>query len=355
MKLKDYPNVAVEDIYLDGAETKNIEVSYSNKSKIPDWKEDGIKLLTANELQSKDIKPINWIVPGFLPEGLAIIAGKPKLGKSWACLNLSLSITQNKKAFDYFDVEKHEVLYLSYEDNFRRLQSRIKAIIGNNVAPKGLYFSDNVDLPKINDGGIEYLETITRDYPNIKLVIIDTLGKAIQQKRSVNNNVFLDDYELTANLQTFAIQKGICVLFVHHTRKAISENVFDSISGSVGLTASQDTMMVLKEEMNGKINLHITGRDVLSNSFEIEFMKENCSWVIKGKADKVQVSEDRNQISELFGNDVDKILSLGEISLELGKTKPNVNKMLRKMISNGILEKANYGKYKLSEVNYNDD
>lgn len=309
----------------------------------------GINLISAYEIQQMQIKPINWIIENFLPEGLAILAGKPKQGKSWLCLNLAIAMAEQTKAFNFYETEKHGVLYLSYEDNYRRIQERISKITGNRLVKGELYFQDSKDLPYINEeSGLNYLTNVIRKYPNIKLIVIDTLAKAIKQKRSVNNNAYLDDYELTAKLQTFAIHNGICILLVHHTRKAISENVFDSISGTTGITAAQDTMLVLKKELNGKVNLYLTGRDVFENTFELNFNKENCTWEIKGTASEIQKSESRQEIIDLFENDFERVLTLKEIATALGKTQSNISHIIKKMTS---VESADYGKYRLTRIN----
>ena len=35
---------------------------------------------TASELMATALPPLRWIVPGLLPEGITLLAGKPKLG-----------------------------------------------------------------------------------------------------------------------------------------------------------------------------------------------------------------------------------------------------------------------------------
>jgi len=38
--------------------------------------------------------PIRWIVPDVLPEGATILAGRPKLGKSWMALDMALAVAR---------------------------------------------------------------------------------------------------------------------------------------------------------------------------------------------------------------------------------------------------------------------
>jgi hypothetical protein len=37
---------------------------------------------SAAELMAREIPPVRWVVPGMVPEGVALLAGKPKLGKA---------------------------------------------------------------------------------------------------------------------------------------------------------------------------------------------------------------------------------------------------------------------------------
>ena len=45
------------------------------------------ELISAKEIQVKKIPPTEWIVENFLIPGLTIIAGRPKVGKSFLCFN----------------------------------------------------------------------------------------------------------------------------------------------------------------------------------------------------------------------------------------------------------------------------
>jgi hypothetical protein len=42
--------------------------------------------VSAAALMKKQFAPIRWIVPGYLTEGLYVLAGAPKVGKSWLAL-----------------------------------------------------------------------------------------------------------------------------------------------------------------------------------------------------------------------------------------------------------------------------
>lgn len=57
--------------------------------------EKGLRLSTgydADQLQQLVFPKINFTVEGYIPEGLTILAGRPKIGKSWACMDIAIAV-----------------------------------------------------------------------------------------------------------------------------------------------------------------------------------------------------------------------------------------------------------------------
>ena len=310
-----------------------------------------IELVDAKQVQDMKLAEINWIVRDLLPEGLVILAGRPKIGKSWMALDIAISVARGFNTMGFFETSKSGVLYVPYEDNFRRLQSRMKMIMTGSVieeAPSNLYYpKDNFDFPKLNENGVEEIEKLLDAHFHIKLVVIDTLGRGIADKGRKDRSIFNADYELSARLQKMAISRNICVLILHHTRKEKTENVFDQIAGSTGLTAGVDTMLVLREK-NKEHLLHVTGRDVMESEYAVEFDETNCVWRVAGKVSEVKMTAEREEIYELIKS-YRRAMRTGEIADALGKTKSNISKMLGKMVEAGVLVSVSYGVYDLSE------
>src|SRR5450759_1390743 len=193
--------------------------------------------ITAAELMEKIFPEPRWAIPGILPEGLNLLAGKPKKGKSIFALNIGLSIALGGLALGKIPVEQGAVMYLALEDTERRLQKRIKQMMPYSEAPAALHLFTK--WPRMDAGGLELLEAKISEIPNIRLIIIDTLQK-FRNPTKGNANLYVEDYETVTKLKDVADRMGVCLLLIHHLRKAESNDIFDTLSGSLGLTGGTD-------------------------------------------------------------------------------------------------------------------
>ena len=80
-------------------------------------------MFTAAELMEMVLPPVKWVVPGLLPEGVTLLAGKPKLGKSWLGFGMAVGVASAGVVLGTKRVEQGEALYLALEDKQRRLRS----------------------------------------------------------------------------------------------------------------------------------------------------------------------------------------------------------------------------------------
>ena len=319
---------------------------FLNENKFIEWeklekeKKSKLKLISAREIQKMVLPPILFIIKDLLPEGLTILAGRPKAGKSFLAQNISLSIADGKKVMGFFDAEKCSVLYIALEDNTRRIQDRMNNILSfelDKAAPNNLYYlEENKNMPKLNEGGIEELEKIIEDDPNIKLIIVDTFGRAIADKRRMDNNSYRADYEICSKLQEFAIQNHICILLLHHTKKIKEDDVFDEISGTTGITGAMDTMMVLKRGDNNNGRLYVRGRELKEANYDLLFDEKLCCWnVIK---EEIKTTAERKEIYDVL-KEFGRMMQTKEIADILNKKLSNVSKMLNKMEMDKIIER----------------
>ena len=156
-------------------------------------------IITAPELVQKEFKPIQWAVDGILPEGVTLLVGAPKLGKSWLCLNLAVSVALGGKAFGKVDCQPGNVLYLALEDNQRRMKRRLLAMDFDDP-PANLEFS--FDWFRLGDEhGDAYIAKWLNQHSDARLIIVDTLKK-IRKRVNGSSNLYDSDYEALEPLLT---------------------------------------------------------------------------------------------------------------------------------------------------------
>jgi len=79
---------------------------------------------SCEEIMTTVYKPIEFVVDGLLAQGLYILAGAPKVGKSWLALDMCLSIAKGEKVLGQ-ETAQGTALYLCLEDSYARIQKQI--------------------------------------------------------------------------------------------------------------------------------------------------------------------------------------------------------------------------------------
>lgn len=313
---------------------------------------------TAAELMAFEFPEARWAVPGIIPEGVTLLAGKPKLGKSWASLGIGVAVATGGEAFGKVRVEQGEALYLALEDNRRRLQKRLQKLIVGGAPPAGLHMA--IGWPRVGEGGVEALHVWLEAHPDTRLVIIDTLARfkpLVSRRRSDYDQ----DREAVDPLIPVAAEHRVAIVLVHHLREMQSDDTLDMIHGSAGLTGGVDGALVLKRQ-RGEADgyLHVDGRDIEQPAqLAMKFDTETATWEIVGDAEEYRMSEGRRAISRLLKN-ADQPLSPKEIAEALREQGHKVSdgavrEMLSQMAKDGQVEHLGRGAYVHPDYQENPD
>jgi phage/plasmid primase-like uncharacterized protein len=240
-----------------------------------------VKSLTAQEIMETVYPPIKWAVEGIIPEGLTIIAGRPKFGKSWMMLGLCYAVANGLPAWDYGRTKKGSVYGLFLEDSYRRIQDRMKSMEGYfDTFPPNLHIF--TDFPRIGSGFIRELERLIKADKNTGVVIVDTLQKVRPKSAGGKRNLYQAEYEDFERLQKVAIYYGIPIIAIHHTRKGghgKESNPMDEMSGSTGIQGVADTLIVCSRD-GDKGKMYVTGREVNEEEYPMQFNKRNMTWKV---------------------------------------------------------------------------
>lgn len=230
----------------------------------------GLTTITAQELLEMPLPRVPWVVEGILTTGLTVLAGAPKVGKSWLSLLIGLSVSMGEPFWGH-ETAQGDVLYLCLEDTIARVQKRLQEL--TDEANDRLHFTNVAG--RLDDGLVDELEGFLEEHPETRLVIVDTLQKV---RRAAEHNLYAADYDDVGALKNAADRHGIAIVVVHHTRKAASDDVFATISGTHGITGSADSSMVLvrPSRSRGDATLSLTGRDVGDREFRCRLV--GCTW-----------------------------------------------------------------------------
>lgn len=342
IKYKDITEVLCNEGKLNLTDPDIAKIILINKK--PDWLP---KLIDANELANIEIPDTNYIVDNLLPEGANLFVGKPKEGKSVIGMNIALAVAHGGKLFSYFNANKNGVLYLSYEDSLARLKKRInimKKIDYLETLPANLYFPlEPYDFPVLDENGLKILEGYLENNKDIRLIIIDTLGRGIDPKVYAKGVTYAGEYGYNSLLHRFAHKNHISLLIIHHTRKAPAENDFDEILGTTGIGGAMDNVFILKK-VSGNYIFHVRGRDVEEKEYRIKRVEESYSWVIEGENESLKLTEEKKEIVDLL-TDSNEVMKSGQIAKALGKKVPNISKHIKALEKEGIVFPHGYGKY----------
>ncbi|MGP3924787.1 AAA family ATPase [Streptomyces sp. 8N616] len=250
---------------------------------------------TAAELMATEFPEPKWAVPGILSEGVNLLAGPPKVGKSWLSLGLGLSVASGGKAFDAVPVEGGPVLYLALEDTPRRLQTRMGKILGGQAAPAGLTLA--TQCPPLPQGGNEAIANWLDRNPDARMVVIDVFAK-MRGTSPPGASAYDADYTAVGHAKRLADHYGVAIVLVHHVRKAGSDDFLTEVSGTNGLAGAADATLVLKRA-RGQADgvLHVTGRDVDEAEYALKFHKSAGAWqLLDGPATDHTISDTRAAI-----------------------------------------------------------
>ncbi len=268
---------------------------------------------TATELLSKQFDPLIFRVQDIVHEGLILLAGKPKKGKSYLALDMSLAIAVGRLAFRHFPTRQGRVLYVSLEDGERRLQNRLYRMQPNLTNPPGLDFL--YAFPRLGAGALEALTHYASQYA---VIIVDVLGRILPSIQTVRTNVseYQEITETLGGIQSLANRAHVAIILIDHVRKAGADDVFDTIMGSMGKWGTADIGLVYERKGEEKdAVLHVAGRDVEEQKFVLTLTDGHLEYLGKGEA--YELDSEQNRIIKILEEE-HRAMSIPELMKALG-------------------------------------
>lgn len=277
---------------------------------------------TAKEILEADWGQIKFYISNLLPAGLTILGGLPKVGKSVLALQAAVAVSQGE-LFLGETTTKTKVLYLAYEDTYRRIKERLNKQGVNDNQNLDIFFLDIESsqevIGNLSNAGVEKLSQL-RDKTSCGVVIVDTFARAINKDHNDYNKIAetLKPLHALANKSEIAI-----ILLDHFNKKEWNHSVVTRVGGSIAKVGMADTTWGLFEE-RGKYHLEVVGRDIEGKTLKLARDVELLQWFVDENKEDASCELSTNKaliISYLKerGRATNK-----EIADALGKNKSNI-------------------------------
>jgi DNA-binding CsgD family transcriptional regulator len=302
--------------------------------RVKEGKGSSLKVWTAEELLKTEFPKPTWLIPGVLPEGLTLLSGKPKVGKSWLALLLCIELARTTGK---------PIVYFALEDKPARLKARLQVLGIEDPANLHFVFS----CPRLDRGGREEIQKISELY-NPLLIVIDpwVAIKPKSKATKTGTDVYLTDYENLAYFKRLT-EQGTNILIVHHKRKVESEDPLDEILGTTGMSGAVDNVLSLKRKRGDKIGaLEVIARDYEEQSWGLIF--ENGKWLILGEAREVMMADQERRIIEAIG-ELGGTATPKAVAEYLNKNYHTIKNQMQRMLHKGILRRGIKGTYLLNQ------
>jgi hypothetical protein len=303
-----------------------------------------VQAMSAWDLWEADVPEPEAIVEGLIFRGLTLLAGRTKIGKSWAALDVAIAVANGTAALGTLAVRAPGgVLFCDLENSRGTTKKRLKHLLGKRTPfLQNLTFARR--LPTIKQGGLDILDRMLTEKPAV-LVVIDTLAKIVSAEK--NRDVVRSEYTEIDRIRQLVEKHHCGVLLVCHTRKAEADYSVDAVLGTTGLTAAADCVLVIKRDGRGGLVLSMTGRDIEAVDYAVDF--QDGRWNVRGEAGDTEASEAQQQVLDVFQREgTGSTLTVEQITRLTGRPLPATHVLLHRMVKSGLLTRAGRGKYRAS-------
>jgi len=283
-------------------------------------------IVSAMELYSGEVVRLRPLVEGLIWDGLTMLVGKPKSGKSWLMLQCAVDIAGGPAVNGVTALDHGPVLYGAFEEPAARTMARLRKLAPAGDWAKNLHFV--YELLPLMGGGAEQLGVLLEQL-HPRMVVLDTLTALIKGGGKRENDVFRSQYAEVSRVRKLAEDFHTAFVLVHHARKGMADTAIESVAGTGGIAAAVDTLWCLKRKPEGEATLEVIGREAEEKTFAFRFEQEPFGWRVLGDDAAQLLNSERRQVLELLRDD--GALTPAQIAAELAKSRPAVRQLLKRM------------------------
>ena len=306
------------------------------------------------ELWDEPGSQLEWLVDGLLPrDGVSLIVGPPKVGKSTLARTLCATVAQQAPDFLGRTVTHGSggAFYAFLEGSQRSVRSAFKRMNAPNVLVPRLHVPERLGDAMEDDNAAHVRRTaakaleerleVLRDAitkTEAQLMVVDTLGRLAGLDD-------LNDYgpvvKALGPVEALARETNCHIALVHHARKSGGEHGAESM-GSAGILGSVDVMLSVKHD-GGRRTVETAGqRD--GEPMECTVTRLSASGWTKVVATTKKVRHDAMELRVWEWIQARPRQNAKDIAKGIGARPESVRAAIRAMVETGQLVREGEGK-----------
>jgi len=292
-------------------------------------------LISATELYRGQVVRLKPVFENLLFDGLTMLVARPKAGKSWLTLQAAIHIAGGRALPGVTVLENGPVLYGAFEEPAARTMARLRQIAEPGEWARRLHFV--YDLLPLMGGGAEQLRQLI-EQAKPRVIFLDTLTALIKGGGKRESDVFRSQYAEVSTIRKIAEETKTAIIVVHHVRKGVSDGAIEAIAGTGGIAAAIDAVWYMKRKPEGEATLEVIGREIEDRTWALRFEPDPAfGWHVIGDDAAQLLNGERREVVALLNDE--GALSPAEIAVNLGKSRPAIRMLLKRMKDDGQVKK----------------
>jgi len=330
------------------------------------------KILTLDEiLEANTDQTPSWVIDGIIPnEGVSIVFAPPRIGKTFWLIDICHAITAGTEPMDASFLKPKQsgrVLYISLEDTLTTFKERAQHLKLSNPTANKLFHVATNWRPFQNDSGINDIQRFLNEYPDTKLVVIDTyVTVKSRQKDSSKASGYEFGTEELMKLRKICRANKTAIILVWHTTKATMSLEIESVNkdnfmqfamDSTSLTASSDSAIMLyrQAQRNNEGKLLAKPKTGKVVELKVKYDETACKWTIINEFSDLAKNADEIELTVLEAIYTMNEASQKEISKTVKLSDKQLIAALRSLREKNFIVKKLSGKYTIASEQLKDE
>jgi len=291
-------------------------------------------LVSATELYRGQVATLRPLFDNLLWDGLTMLIARPKAGKSWLTLQFAVHVAGGRQVDGITEGGRGSVLYAALEEPKARTMARLRKLAPDGTWTENLHFV--YELLPLMGGGAEQLTALIQQLQP-RLVVLDTFTALVKAGSKSGSDVFRSQYAEVSCIRKLAEEFRTAIIVVHHMRKGLSDGAIEAVAGTGGIAAAVDTVWQLKRKPEEEATLDVVGRETEERTIAMVFNQDPVGWRLLGDDNDRALNSERRQVLDVLRED--GALTPAQIAAELGKSRPAVRMLLKRMKEDLLIKK----------------